>query len=139
MRLLLSRAESAARGYVLTNDPNLVKEFNRSRDQIIPALADLIEATKDNPVQTRLLDNSRELIARRLAVSAELLRLQAAGDSAGIAALNAKAEGRAGDEHDQRRLRQGHDRGTAAADNSDFGFAANRVSSCSRSISPARC
>ena len=95
MRLLLSRAESAARGYVLTNDPNLVKEFNRSRDQIIPALADLIEATKDNPVQTRLLDNSRELIARRLAVSAELLRLQAAGDSAGIAALNAKAEGRA--------------------------------------------
>jgi signal transduction histidine kinase/CHASE3 domain sensor protein/CheY-like chemotaxis protein len=95
MRLLISRAESAARGYVLTNDPNLVKEFNESRDQIAPALAELIETTRDNRVQTRLLAHSRELIARRLAVSAELVRLQAAGDSGGIAALNARAEGRA--------------------------------------------
>ena len=95
MRLLISRAESAARGYVLTNDPNFVKEFSETRDQIGPALADLIETTRDNPVQTQLLENSRELIARRLAVSAELLRLQAAGDTAGIAAMNAKAEGRA--------------------------------------------
>ncbi len=59
MRLLIRHAESAARGFALSNDPNFVTEFNRSRDQIIPALADLIEATKDNPVQTRLLDNSR--------------------------------------------------------------------------------
>jgi signal transduction histidine kinase/CHASE3 domain sensor protein len=95
MRLLISRAESASRGYVLTNDPTFVREFNESRDQIKPALADLIETTRDNPVQTRLLANSRELIARRLAVSAELVRLQAAGDTAGIASLNTRAEGRA--------------------------------------------
>jgi len=94
MRLLITRAESASRGYALTNDPNFVKDFNESRDQIPPALADLIETTRDNPVQTRLLESSRELIARRLAVSAEVVRLQAAGDSAGIAALNARAEGR---------------------------------------------
>ena len=94
MRLLLSRAESAARAYVLTNDQTFVKEFSETRDQIGPALADLIETTRDNRVQTQLLENSRELIARRLAVSAELLRLQAAGDTAGIAAMNAKAEGR---------------------------------------------
>ena len=94
MRLLIRRAESASRGYVLTNDPTFVTEFNESRDQITPALADLIEATKDNPVQTQLLDKNRELIARRLSVSAELVRLQAAGDTAGIAALNVRAEGR---------------------------------------------
>ncbi len=94
MRLLLSRAESAARAYVLTNDPTFVKEFSETRGRIGPALADLIETTRDNRVQTQLLENSRELIARRLAVSAELLRLQAAGDTAGIAAMNAKAEGR---------------------------------------------
>ena len=49
MRLLISRAESAARGYVLTNDPTFVKEFSETRDRIGPALADLIETTRDNP------------------------------------------------------------------------------------------
>ena len=95
LRLLISRAESASRGYVLSNDPNFVKDFNLSRDRIAPALADLIEATKDNPVQTQLLENTRELIAQRLTVSAELVRLRAADDTAGIAALHARAEGRA--------------------------------------------
>jgi signal transduction histidine kinase/CHASE3 domain sensor protein len=95
LRLLIRRAESASRGYLISNDPNFVREFEESRDQITPALDGLIETTRDNPVQTRLLDNSRELIARRLAVSAEAVRLQAAGDTAGIAAMNARAEGRA--------------------------------------------
>jgi PAS domain S-box-containing protein len=95
MRLLISRAESAARGFLLSNHPNYVAEFNESRDRIGPALDELIETTKDNPVQTQLLQTSRELIAHRLAVSSELVRLQAAGDSAAIAALNAKSAGRA--------------------------------------------
>jgi signal transduction histidine kinase len=42
-----------------------------------------------------LLKGSEPLIARRLAVSSELVRLQAAGDTAGIAALLTRAEGRA--------------------------------------------
>src|SRR5258708_3067865 len=95
MRLLIHRAESAARGFVLMNDPNLVNEFRDSHDRIAPAFAELVEATKDNPAQTRLLEASEPLIARRLAVSSELVRLQAAGDSGGIAALTARAEGRA--------------------------------------------
>ncbi|MEO6839496.1 MAG: CHASE3 domain-containing protein [Bradyrhizobium sp.] len=95
MRLLISRAESASRGYVLSNDPNFVQDFNISRDRIAPALADLIETTRDNPVQAHLLQDNRALIARRLAVSAEMVRLRAAGDIAGITALPAGAEGRA--------------------------------------------
>ena len=95
MRLLIRRAESASRGYVLTNDPNFVTEFNRPATRSPPALAGLIEVTRDNPIQSRLLETNRELVARRLAVSAELVRLQAAGDTAGIAALHARAEGRA--------------------------------------------
>jgi signal transduction histidine kinase/CHASE3 domain sensor protein len=95
MRFLISRAVSASRGFVLSNNPNYVAEFNESRDRIGPALDELIETTRDNPVQTHLLEDSRELIARRLAVSGELVRLHAAGDSAGIAALNVKSEGRA--------------------------------------------
>ena len=95
LQLLIRRAESASRGYVLSNAPVYVREFSESRDRIGPALADLIETTRDNPVQTRLLQDSRELIARRLEISGELVRLQAAGDSAAVAALNARAEGRA--------------------------------------------
>jgi signal transduction histidine kinase/CHASE3 domain sensor protein len=95
MRFLISRAVSASRGFLLSNNPNYVAEFNESRDRIGPALNELIESTNDNAVQTRLLESTRELIARRLAVSGELVRLHAAGDSAGIAALNAKSEGRA--------------------------------------------
>jgi PAS domain S-box-containing protein len=95
MRFLISSAVSASRAFVLSDNPNYVAEFNESRDRIRPSLDELIETTKDNPVQTQLLENTRELIARRLAVSGELIRLHAARDSAAIAALNAKAEGRA--------------------------------------------
>jgi signal transduction histidine kinase/CHASE3 domain sensor protein len=95
MRLLLRRSESSARGFGLTNDANFAREFRESSDRIKPALDDLIETTRDNPVQTHLLESIRPLIGRRLAVSAELVRLQTAGDSAGLAALNARAEGRA--------------------------------------------
>ena len=95
MRFLISSAVSASRAFLLSDNPNYVAEFNESRDRIGPSLDELIETTKDNPVQTQLLENTRELIARRLAVSGELIRLHAAGDSAAIAALNAKAEGRA--------------------------------------------
>jgi PAS domain S-box-containing protein len=94
MRFLISRAVSASRGFLLTSNPNYVAEFNESRDRIGPALDELIEATKDNRGQTQRLENSRELIALRIAVSGELVRLHAAGDSAGIAALNARSEGR---------------------------------------------
>ncbi len=94
IRLLMRRAESAGRGFLLTDDPTFVKEFQDSSEQIAPALADLIEQTKDNPIQTQLLESSRPLIARRLAVSSELIRLRAAGDTAGIAAATARAEGR---------------------------------------------
>ncbi|SDS31024.1 CHASE3 domain-containing protein [Bradyrhizobium canariense] len=94
LRLLIRSAESAARGFALSNDPNFIREYRESSNQIEPALADLIEETRDNPVQTQLLESNRQLIARRLAVSAELARLQAAGDSSGIAALTARAEGR---------------------------------------------
>jgi PAS domain S-box-containing protein len=95
LRLLIRRVESAARGFVLTNDRNFVNEYRDSFGQIAPAFAELIETTRDNPAQTRLLEDSQTVIARRLAVSSELLRLQAADDSAGIAALTARAEGRA--------------------------------------------
>src|SRR5258708_11118377 len=95
LRLLVRQAESAARGFALNGAPKLLDEYRSSVGRISPAFAELIEATRDNPDRTRLLRESQPLVAQRLAVSSEVLRLQAAGDTAGLAALRAKAEGRA--------------------------------------------
>src|SRR5260370_30097966 len=95
MWLLVREAESGARGFALNGDPKLLDEYHSSVGRISPAFAELIEATRDNPDRTRLLRESEPLVAQRLAVSSEVLRLQAAGDTAGLAALRAKAEGRA--------------------------------------------
>jgi signal transduction histidine kinase/CHASE3 domain sensor protein len=94
LRLLLTRAESAARGYVLNNDANLHRAFDEASGQIAPAVADLVETTKDNPLQTQLLESSQPLVARRLAVLSELVRLQAANDSAAVAKVLAGTAGR---------------------------------------------
>ena len=51
MRLLVRRAESASRGYVIANDQSFVREYNESRDQIAPALDALVEMVRDNPIQ----------------------------------------------------------------------------------------
>ncbi len=95
VRLLIRRTESAERGFLLTDDPTFVKEYRESSQQIDLALAELIEKSKDNPVQMHLLESSRPLIAHRFAVSGEMVRLRAAGDTAAIAAITSKADGRA--------------------------------------------
>ena len=92
--LLIRRAESAARGFVLTDDPHFVKEYSETRAQVAPALADLKEATRDNPAQTQLIEDSEGPIARRLAVSSDIIRLHGEKDEAGMAALRARAQGR---------------------------------------------
>jgi len=95
IRLLLRRVESAARGFALTSDPNLAAEFRDSHDQIGPAFAGLLAATRDNPAQTQSLKSIEALVIRRLAIASELIRLKSAGDNAAIVALIARAEGRA--------------------------------------------
>jgi PAS domain S-box-containing protein len=95
MRLLFRRAESAARGYLLASDQSSMEDYHRSLDRIAPAFAELKEALKDNPAQLRLLANSEPLVVGRFAVTSKMILLHAAGDSAGLAALTVKAEGRA--------------------------------------------
>jgi len=94
LRLLIRRAESAARGFATTSDPAFIKEFHDSSEATVPAFADLIEATRDNPGPARLFEETKALVARRLAVSGELLELRRAGDAEAVAAMIAKAQGR---------------------------------------------
>jgi PAS domain S-box-containing protein len=94
MRPLLRRAESAARGYALSGDPEFAGEYREASASILPALDALIEAVTDNPDEKRLIEEAKALVARQIAVNGELIRLRDAGDTAGISAL-VKQEDRA--------------------------------------------
>jgi len=94
LRVLLRRAESAARGFELYRNPAFSTEFESVHAQIAPALAELKRGVRDNPDQVALLEGTEPLALRRVEIAAEAMRLRAANDQAGIAALNGKAEGR---------------------------------------------
>ena len=87
MRPQLGRAESAARAFALTGDQQFAREYREASDAILPALAALIEAVKDNPTETQLIEETRALVERQIAINGELIRLRTAGDTAAAAAL----------------------------------------------------
>ncbi|PIT00450.1 chemotaxis protein CheY [Bradyrhizobium nitroreducens] len=94
LRVLLRRAESAARGFELYRSPGFSAEFEAVHAEIAPALAELKRGLRDNPDQVTLLESIEPLALRRVEIAATAMRLRAANDEAGIAALNGKAEGR---------------------------------------------
>ncbi|QOZ56255.1 two-component system sensor histidine kinase/response regulator [Bradyrhizobium sp. CCBAU 53338] len=94
LRVLIRRAESAARGYEIYRSSSFNDEFRAVQAQIAPALADLKRNMRDNPDQTALIEGTEPLALRRVEIAAEAMRLRAANDADGIAALNGKAEGR---------------------------------------------
>jgi PAS domain S-box-containing protein len=94
LRVLLRRAESAARGYELYRTPGFSDEFQAVHARIAPALADLKHDVRDSPDQVALLEGTEPLALRRMEIAATAMRLRAENDQAGIAALNGRAEGR---------------------------------------------
>ena len=95
LRSLVRGGESAVRGFALNGDPGLLNEFRETDAQIASAFASLAEATKDSPGQAQLIKETQGLVSQRLGISNDVLRLLAAGDTAGLAALRNRAEGRA--------------------------------------------
>jgi PAS domain S-box-containing protein len=94
LRVLLRRAESAARGFELYRGAAYSDDFHSTRTRIAPALADLKRALRDNPDQVALLEGTEPLALRRIEIAGEAMRLRAENDQAGIAGLNSKGEGR---------------------------------------------
>jgi signal transduction histidine kinase/CHASE3 domain sensor protein/ActR/RegA family two-component response regulator len=94
LRVLMRRAESAARGYEIYRSPSFSEEFQAAHAQIAPALGDLKRDVRDNPDQVTLLEGTEPLALRRMEIAAEAMRLRAGNDQAGIAALQGKGEGR---------------------------------------------
>ncbi len=94
VRLRLRQAESAARGFEIYRTGSFADEFRATQDGIAPTLADLERAVRDNRDQDELVKTTVPLVRRRFDIAAEAMRLRAADDQAGIAALQGKAEGR---------------------------------------------
>src|ERR1700712_1363666 len=94
IQLLLRRSESAARGFALSKDDYYVREYRNASEGIPAAFDDLIAEFADRPDEKPVLEEAKALAIRRMALSAELIRLRATGDTAGAAAQMATAEGR---------------------------------------------
>ena len=95
LRLLVRRGESVARGFALNGAPNFVNEFRQVQDRIGPAFAVLKLKLRDTPEQLKLLESTEPLVARRLAVSSEMMERKKIDDMDGIRTMFASAEGRA--------------------------------------------
>ncbi|MEP6839305.1 MAG: CHASE3 domain-containing protein, partial [Bradyrhizobium sp.] len=94
LQLLLRRSESAARGFALSRDAYYLTEYRNASAGIPAAFDDLIVEFADRADEKPLIEEAKVLAQRRMAISSELIRLRAAGDSAEVAAQIAKSEGR---------------------------------------------
>ena len=94
MRPLLRSAEGAARGFAVTGNADFVREHGEASAAFLAAFDDLLGAVGSNAGEMRTLEETKALVARQITISSELIRLQTAGDRAGVAALMARNEGR---------------------------------------------
>ena len=95
VRLLLRGAESSARGFGLSGSDAFLNEYRNTSQAMAPAIDDLIASTQDSPNQVRLLEETKPLVARRIDIFGDMIRFRTADDTAAIAALIARGEGRA--------------------------------------------
>ena len=88
-RLLLEirRAESAARGYLLTSGPQFLTEHKTAVAAILPDLDKLARLTGDNPVQVENIAKLRDAIETRLAEFAKGIDFVEQNDVAGGIAM----------------------------------------------------
>jgi signal transduction histidine kinase len=86
--LQIRRAESAARGYLLTSEPRFLNEHDAAAATILPDVDKLAQLTSDNPVQAENVRQLRPLVEARLAEFARAIEFVKRNDIAsGIAML----------------------------------------------------
>ena len=85
--LEIRRAESAARGYLLTLGPEFLSDHDAAVVTIIPAVEKLADLTADNPVQVENVRKLRTAIERRLDQFAREMNFVKQNQPAGAVAL----------------------------------------------------
>jgi signal transduction histidine kinase len=91
--LEVRRAESAARGYLLTSGAEFLRDHQEAMSLILPELDKLAELTHDNPVQTINVAALRAAIETRLDQFSREMRFVKQGDAASATALVREAAG----------------------------------------------
>jgi signal transduction histidine kinase len=89
--LKIRRAESAARGYLLTSQPQFLAEYEAAVAGIGPDLEKLTREAGDNSVQTENIKKLRPLVEARLAEFAATIDFTRRNDAAGGIAVLAEA------------------------------------------------
>jgi signal transduction histidine kinase len=87
MLLEIRRAESAARGYLLTLGPEFLSDHNAAVATIMPAIEKLAQSTADNPVQVENANKLRIAVKKRLDQFARELDFIRQSQPAGAVAL----------------------------------------------------
>jgi PAS domain S-box-containing protein len=82
-----SRTCARCCAFAINGDQEFAREYREASDAILPALAALIEAVKDNPVEKQLIEETNALVERQVTVNGELIRRRIMGDTAAVAAL----------------------------------------------------
>jgi signal transduction histidine kinase len=87
MLLDMRRAESAARGYLLTSGPEFLRDHESAAATILPGLEKLVQSIGDNPVQVENARKLRSAIEVRLDQFAREMNFVKQGDPASATAL----------------------------------------------------
>src|SRR3954468_2686471 len=81
--LQIRRAESAARGYLLTSEPRFLAEHEAAAASILPDIDKLTQLAADNPVQSENARQLRTPVEARLAEFAKAIEFVKRNDIAG--------------------------------------------------------
>src|SRR5436305_668614 len=85
--LEMRRAESAARGYLLTFGPQLLADYEAAVASAVPAVERLAQLTSDNAVQIANITKLRPAVGQRLSQFAQEMDFLKRGDQANAAEL----------------------------------------------------
>jgi signal transduction histidine kinase len=89
--LEIRRAESAARGYLLTSGPDFLADHKEAVAAIVPELDKLAHLVSENPVQSQYVAKLRTTVELRLSQFAREIALVERGNRAGATALAREA------------------------------------------------
>ena len=91
--LEIRRAESAARGYLVSSGPEFLTDHKEAVAAIVPELDKLAHLVSDDPVQSQNVTKLRSAVEARLAQFAQEISLIERDDRAGAAALVSEVAG----------------------------------------------
>jgi signal transduction histidine kinase len=75
----LRRAESSQRGYLFTDEPSYLTDYQRSEPETKQLVAELRQLSKDNPERRAMLDRASPLIDAKFAEMRETIELNGSG------------------------------------------------------------